>query len=183
MAVKVKTPYWGNFNLPRMCAVCGSPPGIDTKWKISGAKSNWSGKQTTTLKLDVPLCQACYVASQNTRLAKVVTFGGIVMGVMMCLVTAGLMGSDTFGDPFVAIGLGVLGIALFVGGSVWLSNFINTRDFTPEQRKRRGLVKNCAKITSFKAPGLFDKQGWIQFQFQNPAFANEFSRLNGGQLV
>jgi hypothetical protein len=65
MAVKVKTAYYGNFHIPPLCAACGAAPGAGMTWKIGGSKSNWSGKQTTTLSLEVPLCPACHAASRN----------------------------------------------------------------------------------------------------------------------
>lgn len=184
MAVKVKTPYWGRFNMPGICATCGHPAGTGTTWKVSGSKSSgWGGKTTTTLNLELPLCQGCYEVSRNKTLGKVVGCLGIGLAVVACLGSAGLLGSDALGDSFVAVVIGLLVTGLFAGAGIWLAELVQTQGFTPEQRKRRGVVKKCAKITGFKAPGLFDKQGWIQFQFQNLAFANEFARLNMGQMA
>jgi len=110
LAARVKTHYFSSFNMPRSCVVCGNPPGQGMSWKVSGSKSNWSGKQTTTLSLEFPLCEECHAV-------------------------------------------------------------------------RRGLVHRCVRVSGFKTPGLFDKQGWIVFNFENPSFAAEFSTMNLGVAV
>lgn len=178
MAVGVKTPYWGNFNIPGTCVVCGGPPGAGTKWKVAGSKSDWTGKHTTTLNLEVPLCQGCYDVSRDSWVGKLVSCSGILMALATCVISVALVE-----DTLLGFGIG-LTVMLIVGGlAAWLARLIDTRNLTAEQKTRRGLVKSCAKITGFKMPGLFDKQGWIQFEFQNPAFAAEFAGLNMGQLA
>ncbi len=181
MVSKVKTPYFSSFNIPKSCVACGGTPGVDTTWKVSGSKSSWSGKQTTTMSLEFPLCDQCYAVSRNASLARVVSVVGIVIGFGFCLVMAGLVGSGAFDNAAVGVGIGVtlfLGLAVLVR---WMTNWINQRDLTPEQRERRRLVQRSAKITGFKAPGLiFDKQGWVLFSFENASFAAQFSGMNSG---
>jgi hypothetical protein len=46
-----------------------------------------------------------------------------------------------------------------------------------------GLVGSGARVSAFKTPGLFDKNRWILFEFQNPSFATEFSNINLGKIV
>ena len=183
MAARVKTHYFSNFNTPRSCVVCGNPPGQGMTWKVSGSKSNWSGKQTTTLSLEFPLCEECHAVSQNRPLAKLLSVLGVLMGIAICLVMAGVVGSGAFENSILGVAIGVallVGLAIVVRS---LSNTVNQRDLTPEQRKRRGLVHRCVRVSGFKTPGLFDKQGWIVFNYENPSFAAEFSTMNLGVAV
>jgi hypothetical protein len=184
MTTKVKTPYASTFSMPRACVVCGDPPVPGLTWKVSGAKSNWSGKQTTTLTLEFPLCQACHDVSREKSGAKWIRALGVLVAIVFCLVMAGVVGSGTFEEPILPVVIG-LGLLLALGLTVqWLSNQVNVRDLTPEQRERRRRVQRCAKISGFKAPGLiFDKQGWILFNFENASFAAAFSGLNAGQTT
>jgi hypothetical protein len=182
MTAKVKTPYLSNFRFPPACVVCGNPPGPGMTWKISGSKSNWSGKQTTTLSLGMPLCQECHSVSQNKKLAKFLTIMGTLVTIMLCLIMAVLVGSGTIENTFLGVVIGLVVIIGFILLVNWLANSVNQKDFTPEQRERRKRVRRCAKITSFKSPGLFDKTGAIVFEFENPEFARLFSVLNLGEL-
>ena len=183
MAIKVKTLYYSNFNIPHSCVVCGNPPGQKMNWKISGSKSNWSGKQTTTLSLEFPLCQECYTASRSKGLAKFLTVMGVLVGIIICMITAGLVGSSAVENSFLGVFIGVALIIALAFLVRWLSDTINQKDFTPEQRERRKRIKRCAKISSFKSPSLFDKEGSIVFEFENPAFARDFSTMNLGELL
>jgi len=108
---------------------------------------------------------------------------GILMFLGLCLLTAGLVGSGAFEKAPLGAALGValiLALALLMR---WLSKQISQRGLTPEQCKRRNLVKRCVRISTFKKPGLLDKQGSIVFEFGNPSFAAEFSTMNLGEIV
>ena len=37
MAIKVKTLYLSNFNIPQSCVACGAPLGVGTTWKVQGS--------------------------------------------------------------------------------------------------------------------------------------------------
>ena len=187
MALRVTTLYLSSFNMPRSCVVCGSEPGLNTLWKIKGQKSNWSGKQTTTLNLDFPLCPECYAASRNKGLANLILVIGILISFGSCVITSSLINAlmDN-GDSKAYIGI-FAGIAVLVVMLVLSGKFkkkINEKSLTPEQRIRRKQVNQSAKIVNFSAPKLFDKSGGsIVFEFENPAFAQEFSALNLGHLT
>jgi hypothetical protein len=180
MSVKVKTPYTRNFRIPHSCVACSGTPGTGTTWKVSGAKSNWSGKRTTTLSLELPLCQECYTVSRDKKLAKFITAMGILLPTIICL-TAPWVVADKYMGVGILVGLGLIIVVIVL--VIWLTNRINQKDFTDEQREQRKKVKKCAKISSFKAPGLFDKTGSIIFEFENPTYAQEFASMNVGKVI
>ncbi len=182
MALKVRTAYFNTFHIPQRCAACGQTPGEGLTWKVSGSKTDWTGKRTTTLAVDVPLCPECHAVSRNKGWAKFVSVMGVIFTILLCLVMAGLVGSGTIENVFLGYGIGIAVIVGFIYLIRWLGNLINTRDFTDEQRDRRKAVLKCARINSFKAPGMFDKTGNIQFQFGNVLFAQEFALMNLGQV-
>ena len=135
VAARVKTHYFSNFNPPRSCVVCGNPPGQGMTWKVSGSKSNWSGKQTTTLSLEFPLCEECHAVSQNRPLAKLLSVLGVLMGIAICLVMAGVVGSGAFENSILGVAIGVallVGLAIVVRS---LSNTVNQRDLTPNNAR------------------------------------------------
>lgn len=183
MSIKVKTLYYNSFNMPQTCVVCGhgSEPGMS--WKVSNSKSNWSGKRTTTLSLEFPLCPECYTVSREKGGAKFLKVVGILVAIMLCLTTAGLVASDTIENPFLGWGIGIAVTFAAVFGINRLADSINQKGLTPEQRELRKRVKRSIRIKSFNAPKLFDKSGGsILFEFENQAFASAFSTLNLGQL-
>ena len=177
MAIKVKTQYLGHFNMPRHCVACGGAPGLKTK-TASASKSDWSGKRTTSLRLEFPLCQECAEVGKDTRFAIAIRLLGVLVSVPLCLLFT-FMGSS-IGQGAAVLGGVVLSLAVFLV-AVWVSSLVNTRGMTPEQRERRRLVNRSVKIAGFRAPGLFSK-GWILFKFENDAFGNEFSALNMGDI-
>jgi Na+/melibiose symporter-like transporter len=122
------------------------------------------------------------MVSRNKGWAKFVTVMGTIVTILLCLVMAGLGGSGTFDNVFLGYGVGIVMIIGFILLIKWFSNIINMRGFTPEQRERRKTVFKCARINNFKAPGMFDKTGGIQFQFENVQFGQEFASLNMGQM-
>src|SRR5512136_1375038 len=106
MAMKVKTLYLSNFNIPHSCVACGAPPGIGTTWKMQGTKSDWSGKHTTGLTLNLPLCQECYDVNQNKGSAKFIIVLGILLSLGACGLGARLANSFT-DNNLLAIGIGL----------------------------------------------------------------------------
>jgi len=103
--------------------------------KVSGSKSNWSGKQTTTLSLEFPLCEECHAVSQNRPLAKLLSVLGVLMGIAICLVMAGVVGSGAFENSILGVAIGVallVGLAIVVRS---LSNTVNQRDLTPNNAR------------------------------------------------
>jgi hypothetical protein len=108
---------------------------------------------------------------------------GVIFIILLCLIMAGVVGSGVIKNTFLGIFIGLVVIIAFGFLTSWLTNTVNQRGFTPEQRDRRKAVKKCAKITSFNAPRLFDKTGQIIFQFENEHFATEFATMNLVQLV
>jgi hypothetical protein len=182
MALKVTTPYNSQFLMPARCAACGSSPAPGLTWKVSGSKSNWSGKRTTTLSLEVPLCQECHDVSTSKGWARFVQVIGVLLAILTCIVMAALVGSGVEKNTVVGLLAGLAGFVLVGWLTVWLAKVINERGFTPEQRERRRKVLKAARIISFKQPGMLDRAGKIVFRFENQAFASEFSGLNGGQV-
>jgi quinol-cytochrome oxidoreductase complex cytochrome b subunit len=180
MAIKVKTPYVSNFLIPHSCVVCSDTPGLEMKWKIQGAKSNWSGKQTTTLSLEFPICKECYTVSRNNGLAKFVTVMGVLIPIIICLLIPWLFPHEN--QDLGAI-IGVSAMIAVVVLAIWLTNWINKKGFTPEQRERRKRVNRCAKISSFTAPNRFNKMGSILFEFENPTYAQAFATMNFSELL
>jgi hypothetical protein len=180
MAMKVKTPFIGNFNIPHSCVMCGKPPSLGMNWKVIGSKSNWNGKRTTTLTLDFPLCQECYAVSRDKKLANLLPWLLLPLSIFgICSLGSQL--NEAFGN----LGGLLLAVILFIAMlllSRGLRNAINQQGFTPEQRERRKRVEQCAKISSFKAPSRSEKYGSIVFKFENPGFALLFSTMNYGDL-
>jgi hypothetical protein len=158
------------------------PPQPGLQYKVSGSKSDWTGKHTTSLTLNFPICAECEQVSREKGGVKAVTWIGALFALGLCLL-ATIMGGSINNNTFLGLGIGVvvfIACALLIRS---LAEAINQKGFTPEQRERRKLVLGSARVLSFKAPGVFDKTGSIVFQFENMAFAAEFSALNGGQLV
>lgn len=172
MTVKVKTQYMSSFQFPQHCVACGGKPCPGTK-EVSSSKS--SGHSTTTLKLKFPLCEECQLVSKNSWLATLILVLGTLLGIG--LIILGLM---TYGLVGMYIGLGLLTLVILV--LAWLSNLINQRGMTPEQRERRKIARRSVKISGFKAPGVFTK-GWVTFKFDNATFANEFCAMNMGEIL
>lgn len=183
MTTKVKTLYFSSFNMPTMCAACHSPSGYGKGLKVSSSKSNWSGKETATLTVELPLCEECAkvnVVSGTGKFLKALGFIGVIAA---CLLIAGLNATDTIKNPLVSIVSGAVLITAIIIGTNKLVNEVDMKGFTPEQRERRKKVQKCAKIQSFKLPGVFDNQSFVVFEFQDPLFAMEFSTLNMGTIV
>lgn len=180
MPMKVKTPYYGNFNIPHSCVMCGKLPGQGMNWKLSGSKSNWNGKQTTSLSLEFPLCQECYTVSRDKRLANLLPWLIFPLSIVgICSLVSQL------GEAFGNLEGMILSVILFITMVLlvrWLQNTINQQGFTLEQRERRKRVEQCAKISSFQTPSRSDKNGSIVFRFENPGFALLFSTMNAGDL-
>jgi hypothetical protein len=180
MSTSVKTPYFGNFLTPHACVACGAPPSYGETFKCKGSKSNWSGKQTTTLSVDFPLCHECYEVSQNKPGAGWATALGVLVTIGVCI-TSIMFSADNESPIFFFVGLLLLGgsIALTVN---WVKS-INQKGFTQEQIERRKRVKRCAYIGSFNTPNAFNKMGSIVFIFTDSAYADQFALMNQGQVV
>ena len=181
ITMKVKTLYLSDFNIPHSCVACGAPPGIGTTLKMQVTKSDWSGKHTTGLSLNLPLCQECYDVNQSKGSAKFIMVLGILLSLGTCGLGARLANSFT-DNSLLALGIGLVLFIAVIYLFIFLANQASQRGFTAEQRERRKRVRRCARIAGFKQPGTFDKTGWIQFEFENPAYAGEFSQLNLGNL-
>ena len=183
MAIKVKTPYFGSFNLPGKCVVCGAAPGVDRTLPVSGSKSNWSGKQTTTLSVNMPMCDECYAVSRYSTAGRAVTCLGGILAFGACILTSGLVGSSSIDNPFIGVGAGIAVVVLLFWLGTWLGERVHTKNLSAEQIELRKRVKKAATITSFQAPNRRDKLGAVVFEFQNQDFASGFSQLNMGQIM
>lgn len=182
MPVKVKTSYYENFRMPQECVACGAQPGYGMVWKVAGSKSNWSGKQTTTLTLEFPLCPECHAVSQKKAGAAWVTVLAILGVIGLCIAISAFGASELAeGFPYFGILALIVLVAWIVLMVLWVRS-INTKGFTNEQKLRRKNVKKCARIQSFKAPSVFDKFGSIVFIFENHDFARQFALFNQGDI-
>ena len=150
MAIKIRTAYMSSFNMPHFCAACSNPssPGAYSKVK----KSKSSGSSVTSLTVEFLLCQECYDVSKDKRIAKVVSWLGLLLALGACLI-GGAFASDLVDNPTLGIGIGAVLLIAVIFLTSWLSNLINQQGMTPEQRQRRHQTKDCVKISSFKEPG------------------------------
>ena len=182
MTSKVKTFYFTNFNMPTTCVACGEAAQPGLQWKVTGSKSDWSGKHTTSLVLEFPICEACDLVSRSRRGAKAVTWIGALISLGLCLF-GGIMAGSISGNTFLGLGIGFLIAILAALSFTWMAEKINQKGLTVEQRARRKRLLRCARIITFKAPGMFDKTGSVVFQFELLPFALAFSNLNQGKLT
>jgi hypothetical protein len=183
---RVNTPYRGSFSIPHSCVMCGDPPGPGLDWKLSGSKSDWTGKRSTTLTLKVPLCQECFTVNKDKKIAGFLVGLGALVAIGLCFIlptALNSLSSSIFKGSALNI---VISLAIFIIFCLlvrWLGDEINQKGFTPDQRERRKRVKRCAKIMAFTAPSRSNINGWILFRFENPTFASMFAAGNGGQLI
>ena len=120
--------------------------------------------------------------SRDKGSAKFLTVLGVLLAIGACLLGGNIMSSITDID-ILSIGVGVVLSVAVLFLFRWLGNQVSQKGFTSEQRTRRKRVMRCARITGFKEPGsMSDKGGSIQFEFENLAYAMEFSNLNLGKI-
>jgi hypothetical protein len=173
-AVTVSTKYYSSFNMPPYCVMCGNTPGQGTM-QLERSQSSFLGGRTETMKMDFPLCQECSKvwAKKSSCFQGLVTWIGILLILGIAFFAIIVLSGDAF--ALFLGGILILAIILFLG---WWSK----RNWTPEEWERRKRIVRCVKIITFKTPGLFDKSGYIGFQFENPLFAEEFSHRNNGHI-
>jgi hypothetical protein len=177
MTVKVKTEYVSSFTIPRQCVACGGTPGLKTK-KVSG--STQSGrKKYTTLTLQLPLCDECSTVKGKPWYAVLLAVVGIPVSLVLGVAAGALAGQQLTTGLAAVVAIAVACVAIYI--TMQLSNMIAQTGMTPEQRNRRRVVRRAVRM-SVSTPGLLGK-GSILFRFENPAFATEFSQLNGGRIV
>lgn len=182
MTIKVKTAYLTTFSMPPSCTTCGQPASPGLFWKIAGTRSDWSGRRTTSLSVEFPLCEACDRVSRSSRDARTLTWVGVLISLGLCLL-ATLLGGSISGNVFFGLGLGVLLFILAALLFSWLAERLNRKGLSDEERQRRSRVLRCVRIDTFNVPGMFEKNGSIVFAFENQAFALEFLQLNAGQFA
>ena len=183
MAQRVKTYYISTFQMPSTCVSCGSPaePGLFTE--IGNTQSNWSGKRSTTLKLKFPVCSECNRVSVNRSGAKAVTVIGVIISLLAC-VLSGIVGTASSNGNFLitmASALVMFALTAWIFGRITRS--MNEKGFTPEEKTRRRNLARAVQLQQFKAPGMFDNNGFIIFSFENMSFATAFALMNSAKLL
>jgi len=168
MSIKVKTQYLSSFNMPPYCVACGNSPGK----KVSASKSDWTGKRTTTLNINFPLCQQCAeIEKRRPWFVTVAAAGAVLIPIGLCLVVSFTGEHSSFLNGVIVWFATALPLSL-------LSLLLRAISMSPEQRK----VHRSVRIERFYTGGVFGK-GWVSFRFENPTFANEFCRMNLGEKV
>ena len=183
MAQKVATPYLSSFRMPNICVSCGAPAEPGLLHRIDKTQSNWSGKRYTTLNLNFPVCAECHAVSANRGGAKAVDVIGVILALLVCLLSGAVASASSDNNILITIAAALIGAfltSLFFG---WISRLINEKGFTQEQKLRRRNLFKAGTLTQFKEQGMFDKQGLIEFKFENLPFATSFALLNNGSLV
>jgi len=183
MAQRVRTMYFSQFQMPDICVSCGAPAEPGLYHRIDKTQSNWSGKRYTTLNLNFPVCAECHAVSANRGGAKAVDVIGVILALLVCLLSGAVASASSDNNILITIAAALIGAfltSLFFG---WISRLINEKGFTQEQKLRRRNLFKAGTLTQFKEPGMFDKQGLIEFKFENLPFATSFALLNNGSLV
>jgi hypothetical protein len=180
MSVKVKTQYLRSFNMPLTCVACGDPPAPEAKWKVSGTKTEqkWSSTEYKTLSLEFPLCQECQTASRNSWPGRIVSWLGIPIAGVIALFGIAMLASGN-ATPLICLS-SFFGLGIAVVGARELGNLISQRGMSPEQRERRKLVKNCARIKRFGK--TWREHPHVLFEFENTEFAKDFATMNAGTV-
>ena len=177
ITVKVKTGYGGSFIIPRQCVACGGAPGSKTK-KVGGSASS-GRKRYTTLTLQFPLCDECSAVKGYPWYAVLFAVAGVPVSLVLGVAAGALAGRWLTTGLAALVAISVASVAIYL--TMRLSNMIAQTGMAPGQRERRRVVRRAVRM-SISTPGVFGK-GSILFRFENPAFANEFSILNGGMIV
>ena len=183
MAQKVRTPYVSSFQMPDTCVACGGPAEPGLYYRFDKTQSNWSGKRYMTLNLNFPICAECHAVSRNRGGATAVGVIGTILALAACLF-AGILANLTFDkNVFATIASAVVIFCLvfYLFGS--LARLINEKGLSQEEKLRRRNLLKAGSVKQFKAPGVFDKTGFIDFQFESVPFATAFALLNNGKLL
>lgn len=183
MAQKVATPYLSSFRMPNICVSCGAPAEPGLLHQIDKTQSNWSGKRYTTLNLNFPICAECHRVSANRGGAKVVAVIGVIISLLVCSFSALVANLSSNENILITIATALLVFFLVYSFFGWLERLINEKGLSQEQKLRRRNLFKAGSVKQFKAPGVFDKMGLIEFEFENLPFATTFALLNNGRLL
>ncbi len=183
MAQKVRTPYISSFQMPDTCVACGAPAEPGIFYRFDKTQSNWSGRRYMTLNLNFPICAECHAVSRNRGGATAVGVIGTILALAAC-VLSGMLANTIFDKNIfatIASAVVIFCLVFYLFGS--LARLINEKGLSKEEKLRRRNLLNAGSVKQFKAPGLFDKIGFIDFQFESVPFATAFALLNNGKLL
>ena len=169
--MRVQVEYFSSYNMPSGCVACGNPV---TPHTHSVGTSNWSGKQTVTLKF--PLCEECNEAGKANRSAG---WLGCLGGLLAASLGAGI--GVVLNSLINGAGIEFAGALVGFTGGMVLSRRLVLSSKPPEVRERLARLNKSVRMIGFSLPSLFGGKGWIKLEFANPDYGNQFSMLNGGK--
>lgn len=180
MSIKVRTSYFGNFNIPQICIGCGGGP-IVSHLKVQ--KEQQSGNRKSTLTLGFPLCQECDELNSRKfgNVPRTIFFVGILLTILGFILPI-VFGSAEENSQGWILGI-LIGVVVLTFTAVASSLLHKNMDFTSEEREKLKQIKHSVKITEFQQPGLLSPNGRITFKFENHDFADLFSQMNAGQII
>lgn len=136
-----------------------------------------------TLNLNFPICAECHAVSRNRGGATAVAVIGVILALAACFLSGTIANAISDKNIFATIASAVVMFCLVFYFFGFLARLINEKGLSQEQKQRRRNLLNAGSVKQFKAPSLFDKTGFIDFQFESVPFATAFALLNNGKLL
>lgn len=185
MAQIVRTIYLSSFQMPGTCVSCGAPADPALSFRVEKTQyTQVSARGTYTPPSPVllfPICAECQRVNKYRNRINA-GFVAVVLNILMgaCLFFLWRFIPEQYVEmTIVSFLVLVLTVPQFI---FWIARLINERGFTLEEKQRRKNLAQAVLIKKFKAPGVVDKMGFIEFAFENISFATSFATLNKGLL-
>lgn len=169
----VRCDFDGGLHMPKICISCGATA---EEKRHEFIVSNTLG--TSKVKINFPVCDACYEADQNYVNAAPITIIGTIA--FLFSIFSLFNKPEKYPSGLFLVG-GIIWLGMIVAYVIW-TNIRAHRQNSEEVISRRKELKKTLKVKKF-IPFHRYAVGQITLAFSNVQFAKVFKKLNKGTFI
>lgn len=169
----VRCGFDGGLHMPKTCIAC------DTA--VTDKNIEYTGKNklgTSKIIIKFPVCDECFQADRQYVDVKPITIVGII--ILLLSIFSISHRPENYPPTLFLIG-GIIWMGIVVGYVAW-TNIRGKKQNSVEIINRRNKLKNAVDLKKMTLPRR-NTVGEITLAFTSSVFANDFKKLNKGEII